>query len=135
MITSHCSQPRACISARDMGRNGAAARSGPDSEAENRLVGLARGIRRALQRGWYWRYSLPSGRPARPWARRSNMRTTTRFLSNSVAAAVCSILMAGCSPKPPAPTAADAQAFVKQLNEELTRLAIEDSAAGWVRSE
>jgi len=61
------------------------------------------------------------------------MRPTTRLLSNSVAAAVCSILLTGCSPKPPAPTAAEAQAFVKQLNADLTQLGIEDSAAGWVQ--
>jgi peptidyl-dipeptidase A len=61
------------------------------------------------------------------------MRDTTRVLSNGVAAAVCSILLAACSQKPPAATAADAQAFVKQVNADLTRLAIEDSAAGWVQ--
>jgi peptidyl-dipeptidase A len=61
------------------------------------------------------------------------MRKTTHLLSNGVAAAVCSILLASCSPKAAAPTAADAQAFVKQLNADLTALAIEDSAAGWVQ--
>jgi len=57
-----------------------------------------------------------------------------RLLSNSIALALGTALLGACSPKPPAATAADAQAFVKNLNSDLTTLALEGNAAGWVQA-
>ena len=57
-----------------------------------------------------------------------------RLLSNAIAIALGATLLGACSPKPPAATAADAQAFVKQLNADLAALAVEGSAAGWVQA-
>ena len=57
-----------------------------------------------------------------------------RLLSNAIAIALGSALLGACSPQPPAATAAEAQAFVKKLNTDLTALAKEGSAAGWVQA-
>jgi peptidyl-dipeptidase A len=57
-----------------------------------------------------------------------------RLLSNAIALALGSVLLGSCAPKPPAATATDAQAFVKKLNSDLTTLALEGNAAGWVQA-
>jgi peptidyl-dipeptidase A len=60
--------------------------------------------------------------------------TNQRLLSNALALALATALLGACAPKAEKATAADAQAFVKKLNADLTTLTLEGNAAGWTQA-
>jgi peptidyl-dipeptidase A len=63
------------------------------------------------------------------------MMTPHRSSVAALAAAATAVLVMGCaagSPTPPAPTAADAKAFLDTVNQTMLKLGVLESQAGWV---